>query len=416
MAARAETDALWSTPMRQTVVVLSLLAAALGLFPQAAAAKDYKSGEYNSNSTYGFGAFEARIRAAEGPGVISTFFLWKPNSEVAGQAWEEIDFEIGTAGADFQTQVMTPGKDGSNRTEHVVYHNAPNAKPWDTYYTYRIEWTPDYIAFFVNGAEIRRVTDHTEYTALFNTDGSGDVPSGERMQVRLGVWPGASNIWGWSGVFDGSSVPTAEYVDYVKVWDYTPGASNPFQTLLLEDNFDSLDYGRWNASNWTFEYSASDYVPQNLGISNGKLVASLTRAAQQGYIPPEDDSSEEPPTEEPPTEEPPAEEPPTEEPPPATASVSARLNVTTDWGSGYCADLIVSSTTAISTWSVSFSTPSAEIYTYWNFNRTGTPAAYGATPVGWNSQIPAGSSQSVGFCANRSGGSAGPTVLSAQGS
>jgi endo-1,3-1,4-beta-glycanase ExoK len=261
------------------------VAAAAVLTPMSLHAKDYKSAEYITRSTYGFGAFEARIRAPRGPGVIGTFFLWRPGSETPQVPWEEIDFEFGPSGGDYQTQIMTPGPESQGwRTEHQAYFSL-NTAVFDDFNTYRIEWTPQYIAFYVNGQRVRYETDQTEYAALFNVDANGDTPANERMEVRLGLWPALSNIYGWAGTFDPSVVPTAQYVDYIKIWDYTPGAADPFQTLLLSDDFDSLRWDRWYAANWTFEYSASDYVSNNLGTRDGLLVLSLTDNARQGYLP-----------------------------------------------------------------------------------------------------------------------------------
>lgn len=248
-------------------------------------AKDYKSAEYITRSTYGFGAFEAKIRAPRGPGVIGTFFLWRPGSETPQVPWEEIDFEFGPSGGDYQTQIMTPGpEEQGGRTEHQAYFSL-NTAVFNEFNTYRIEWTPHYIAFYVNGQQVRYETDQTEYAALFNVDSNGDTPANERMEVRLGVWPALSNIYGWAGTFDPGVVPTAQYVDYIKIWDYTPGAANPFQTLLLSDDFDTLRWDRWYAANWTFEYSASDYVSSNCGARDGLLVLSLTDNANQGHLP-----------------------------------------------------------------------------------------------------------------------------------
>src|SRR3954468_6553728 len=91
---------------------LARVGSALGLMLLSSSAwsKDFKSGEFETSHRYGFGAFEARIHAAKGPGGISTFFLWKPGSEQAPNVpWHEIDFEMGQASGDYQTQVMTPG-------------------------------------------------------------------------------------------------------------------------------------------------------------------------------------------------------------------------------------------------------------------------------------------------------------------
>ncbi|HKO53351.1 MAG TPA: family 16 glycosylhydrolase [Polyangiaceae bacterium] len=256
------------------------------LLSSTALAKSYKSGELETKARYGFGAFEARIRCAQGPGVISTFFLWKPNSEQAPAVpWHEIDFEMGQASGDYQTQIMTPGGSAPlYRTEHAVAHFM-SARPYQGYFTYRIEWTPDYIAFFVDGKEVRRETDKNEYAVMFAKDANGDTPSSERMELRTGVWPGDTSAYVWSGVFDGSSVPTAHFVDYVKVWKYTPNQANKFATVLLDEQFNTLNTNVWYPAQWTFDFSASDYVSQNIGVRDGRLVMALTTAAGQGILP-----------------------------------------------------------------------------------------------------------------------------------
>lgn len=256
------------------------------LLSSTARAKSYKSGELETKTRYGFGAFEARIRAAQGPGVISTFFLWKPDSEKApATPWHEIDFELGQAGGDYWTQIFTPGTDPPlYRTGHGAGHGLPSPA-YQAYYTYRIEWTPDYIAFFVDGQEVRRETDKNEFATLFATDSNGDTPSSERMEIRTGVWPGDSNIYSWTGTFDGSSVPTAHFVDYVKVWKYTPNQANKFATVLLDEQFNSINTNAWYPAQWTFEFSASDYIPQNMGAKDGRLVVALTTEAGAGILP-----------------------------------------------------------------------------------------------------------------------------------
>ena len=258
----------------------------LVLLSSTAWSKDYKSGELETTNRYGFGAFEARIRAAQGPGVISTFFLWKPGSEQAPSIpWHEIDFEMGQASGDYQTQIMTPGTSPPlYRTEHAKAHMLASPA-WQGYYTYRIEWTPTYIAFFVDGQEVRRDLNSGDLAPMFMTDSSGNVPVSERMELRTGVWPGGPSITSWSGSFDGSTVPTGHFVDYEKVWAYTPNQTNKFATLLLDEEFNSLSYNNFYPANWSFDFSASDYVQQNMGAVNGRLVVALTTNAGQGLLP-----------------------------------------------------------------------------------------------------------------------------------
>ena len=178
-------------------VVLGLLGFLLSLiFAQAAIAKPWKGAELITRETFTYGAFEARIRAAEGSGIVTPFFLWKNNSEIAGVPWQEQDFEIFGKSRSYQTQLMTPGKNGAQRTEHVVVHSMAN--PWEAYHTYRMEWTPLYMAFYVDGVQVRRETDPQEYKIFL------DNMLTEAAQLRLSIWAGD---YEWSGLFDQTKIP-----------------------------------------------------------------------------------------------------------------------------------------------------------------------------------------------------------------
>src|SRR6188768_2156939 len=77
-------------PMKYRCLSLSLASVLLTVAAEAGAVA---SAELYQNQTYTYGRFEARIRFAASDGVISSFFLWKPGSEVAGTFWNELDFE-----------------------------------------------------------------------------------------------------------------------------------------------------------------------------------------------------------------------------------------------------------------------------------------------------------------------------------
>src|SRR6187401_3296692 len=104
------------------------------LLVSPAHAKPWKGAELITQQTFLYGAFEARIRAARGSGMITPFFLWKNDSEVPGREWQEQDFEIFGRDGGYQTQLMTPGEDGEQRTQHLIYHRLP-APAWERYYT-----------------------------------------------------------------------------------------------------------------------------------------------------------------------------------------------------------------------------------------------------------------------------------------
>src|SRR5215510_13543026 len=75
-------------------------------------ARAVASAELYGTQPYRYGRFEARVRFAQGDGVISSFFLWKNGSEMPGAYWNELDFEKLGADCHLQTNALqgTPAK------------------------------------------------------------------------------------------------------------------------------------------------------------------------------------------------------------------------------------------------------------------------------------------------------------------
>lgn len=272
----------------QLTLVCSAIASALALQVTPAFAKPWKGAELITHQTFRYGAFEARIRAAQGSGLITPFFLWKNDSEIPGQLWQEQDFEIFGSDGRYQTQLMTPGENGEQRTEHNLYHSLPTPA-WERYYTYRMEWTPEYLAFFVDDELIRIETDADEYEKLLD--------EAEPAQLRVSLWAGDS---GWSGAFDEDAVPGATFVSWIETSAYTPGAGPGGSDFsrLWRDDFDGSgapDGSRWWAANWTFEHAVNDYVSQNAQVKDGALVIVLTDEGGVGAlpaVPPDDEDAD----------------------------------------------------------------------------------------------------------------------------
>lgn len=269
--------------------ILGLVGVLLSLYAGGASAKPFKGSEIITRETFRYGAFEARIKASEGSGQIMAFFLWKHDSEVPGVGWQEQDFEVFGKNGNFQTQLMTPGQNGEDRTEQGIYHTLPELA-YDDYHTYRMEWTPTYLAFYYDGVLIRyedgtKEPGKTTYKQFFE--------DADPAQLRINMWAGD---WHWSGAFDQSALPGAVFVEHVEVYNYTPntgpGGSN--FSLRWRDDFNTINSNRWWFANWTFSFAVNDYTAQNARAIDGKLVLILTDEANVGKFPtqiPQDDGT-----------------------------------------------------------------------------------------------------------------------------
>ncbi len=216
-----------------------------------------RSAELYTSASYGYGRVEARMRFAAGDGVVSSFFLWKDGSEVSGTFWNELDYE--KLGAD--CHVETNAFYGNPAAVHSQ-RQALDTDPCGDFHTYAYEWTPEYIAWFFDDAEIRRETGATA------TAYADNAPDG--MQIRFNLWPGNASF---GGNFDPAILPVDQYVDWVEFSSYENGAFT--QEWREEFDGDALPTG-WLTGSWGSPKNLSTHDPRNVNVLDGHVVLSLT--------------------------------------------------------------------------------------------------------------------------------------------
>ncbi|MBN1542321.1 family 16 glycosylhydrolase [candidate division KSB1 bacterium] len=215
-----------------------------------------------------YGRFEVRFKASAGSGQTSTFFTYNDIDPMTH--WNEIDIEIlGRYTHDVQFNVITP-KMGNNH----VRHQFVDFDPTRDFHTYAIEWTPDYIAWFIDHLEVYRQTDAHISTMI--------KPQKIMMNIYNPQWEG------WVGPWDARILPKFAFYDYVSYASYTPGTGyigtgNHF-TLQWKDEFDSWDQSRWEKATHTFAGNGSDFLPENIVFCDGTMILCLTDQDNTGYV------------------------------------------------------------------------------------------------------------------------------------
>ncbi|MEO8180094.1 MAG: family 16 glycosylhydrolase [Deltaproteobacteria bacterium] len=246
--------------MKYRCLPLSLAAVSLTVAVEAGAVA---SAELVQNQTYTYGRFEARIRFAAGDGVISSFFMWKPGSEMAGTFWNELDFEkLGDC------RLQTNPLYGLPVVDHHVFATL-EADLCSEYHTYTFEWTPTYIAYLVDGVEIRRDGDETA-AAFAQNAASG-------MQIHFNVWPGDASF---GGNFDPAILPVQQYISWVQYSSFAGGAF----TFQWREEFDgpTLPSG-WSVGSWASPKNLSTHQSANVVLSGGLAVLALTADGATGF-------------------------------------------------------------------------------------------------------------------------------------
>lgn len=249
---------------------LSFLSGALiglGLSSQAEAVS---SAELYTTQAYQYGRFVARIQFAPGSGVVSSFFLWKDGSEVAGTFWNELDFEKLEGECRVETNAIFGDPEEITPERHEL-----SGDLCGEYHTYAYEWTPEYIAWFVDGQEVRRDTGSVAEAFKENATTG--------MQLRFNVWPGDATF---GGVFEPSVLPVYQYIDWVEYHAYADGAFE----LQWREEFDSgaIPSG-WSLGSWESPKGLSTHATANVGIRDGVAILALTAddaTGTDGAMPP----------------------------------------------------------------------------------------------------------------------------------
>ena len=212
-----------------------------------------------------YGKFEARYQPAQGEGLVSSFFVY--NDDYPNTPWVEIDIELlGRFPRVVDMNTIT-------NTSHLRTHFNPFNTHLD-FFEYGFEWTPDYVAWFINGEEVYRQTaDHVE-----------DL--NHSAKIMMNIWNPVYDDW--VGFWDDRVLPRFAYYDWVRYASYTPGSgdtgtNNDF-THQWQDDFSEFDTTRWEKSdNHTWNGNQSIFITENAVFDDGYLILCLTDDEHIGY-------------------------------------------------------------------------------------------------------------------------------------
>lgn len=231
----------------------------------SASAKPYKGAEIYSAESTKYGRYVMRMRMAEGSGILSTFFTYKNGSELSGASWEEIDIEVLGKNDAYQMQsniILGPPRQTTEGLHTLGQSLA------DDYHTYTLEWTPEYVAWFIDGQQVRRINGGNFVSGLINP-----------QSMRFNIW--ASTSESWVGAFNASILPVYQFVNYMEYYAYNSNTKS--FTLSWRDDFNNFDANRWSKADWTFDGNYVDFDPANVVIQNGTLVLALTTENAKGF-------------------------------------------------------------------------------------------------------------------------------------
>lgn len=167
------------------------------------------SARINSNDSWQYGYFEARLKMPSGKGTWPAFWMMPVDMSLGWPACGEIDIMeyVGYQPNVVHSTVHTKAYNHAIGTQKGKSTSVANAET--DFHVYAVEWTADYIKGFVDGVEYFR----------FGNDKKGDVntwPFNKPFYVKLNLaWGGD---WGGAQGIDENKLPATYEIDYVRVY------------------------------------------------------------------------------------------------------------------------------------------------------------------------------------------------------
>lgn len=170
--------------------------------------------------------------------------------------WGEIDIEIlGRYDNEVQFNAIVGHHEMHEHRETLSFN------PHDDFHVYGFDWTPEYIAWSVDGKEVYR--QEGEHVRRMNAP----------QKIMMNVW--ISEFLDWTGPFDEAALPVQAEYDFVRYSEYDP--ANKSFTGKWTDDFKRLDLGRWSLATHTFEGNKVDFTPDNARVKDGVLILKIDK-------------------------------------------------------------------------------------------------------------------------------------------
>lgn len=241
-------------------------------------AKRYDNPSLKSNFYIMYGKLEVILKAANGTGIVSSFYLQSDDLD-------EIDIEwVGGDNTQFQSNFFSKGD--TTTYDRGEFHGVDT--PTDKFHNYTLDWAMDKTTWYLDGESVR---------VLSNTSSEGYPQS--PMYLMMGIWAGgdpdnAAGTIEWAGgETNYNDAPFTMYIEKVIVTDYSTGKkytygdeSGSWESIEADDG--SI-YGRYDQAQEDFAVlakggsistrSASSSTTSSAASSSSSTVASSSSSS-----------------------------------------------------------------------------------------------------------------------------------------
>jgi endo-1,3-1,4-beta-glycanase ExoK len=142
--------------------------------------RNYLCGEIQTKKRYGYGTYEARMKAGTGSGLNSAFFTYIGPADKQQQ--DEIDFEVlGKNASQVQVNQYVKAKGGNEKLVPI------GSRADGEFNDYAFVWEPGRLRYYLNGKLVQDVTDPSK------------IPSSPQ-KIFFSLW-GSDTLTDWMGRF-----------------------------------------------------------------------------------------------------------------------------------------------------------------------------------------------------------------------
>ena len=220
---------------------------------------DFISGGVATTDRYTYGKFITRMKTPDRKGTVASFYTYWDGPGFYPGGWNEIDINVVPAHEGNPISTNAIYGDGIRKVENHDYADQNVKTGW---HTYELEWTPEYIAYSVDGNQIRKID---------NDENSATNFMHKAQQLRMNFW--TPTIPGWGDGLQADEMPWYLLYDYVEVYRYNKD-SNSFE-FDWRDDFNEFNQTRWHKMSGTFESNSSVFYPNHVYTQNGNLVIKM---------------------------------------------------------------------------------------------------------------------------------------------
>jgi hypothetical protein len=141
----------------------------------------FSGSEWQRTGVYGYGRYEAVLKASGEPGAVTSFFTY--TGDYWGDPHDEVDFEfVASKPNEVHLNYFRGGKDDA--IDIPLWFNTSSG-----FHLYAFEWSPDVIRWYVDGVKVREVTAAAAKAGIPTTTG----------RVVANLWAGSGAATGWTG-------------------------------------------------------------------------------------------------------------------------------------------------------------------------------------------------------------------------